>query len=209
MVGSGVRGTRGPFAAREGRIMLDKAELGRRVKLERLSKGMTLKQVADASGMSPTHISEIERGRTSPTVGALLRIARALGKSATYFVEDEELPSVSVVRRHERTHHNMTEGDLDVAGLDFLTRGIPAGRLRVVELSDVERSPIQGTPHPGEEIILVTEGQLKVTVDGKSYELGPGDCIQYRASLDHTIERLGGEKPNAIWITAAEGLLSP
>ena len=70
--------------------MLDKAELGRRVKLERLSKGMTLKQVADASGMSPTHISEIERGRTSPTVGALLRIARALGKSATYFVEEEE-----------------------------------------------------------------------------------------------------------------------
>jgi len=39
--------------------------------------------------------------------------------------------------------------------------------------------------------------------------LGPGDCIQYRASLDHTIEKLGGEKPNAIWITAAEGLLSP
>jgi transcriptional regulator with XRE-family HTH domain len=178
--------------------MLDKAELGRRVKLERLSKGMTLKQVADSSGMSPTHISEIERGRTSPTVGALLRIARALGKSATYFVEDEELPSVSVVRRHERTHHNLTEGDVGVAGMDFLTRGIPAGRLRVVELSDVERSPIQGTA-----------GQLKVTIDGREYELGPGDCIQFRASLPHKIERLGGEKPKAIWITAAEGLLSP
>lgn len=189
--------------------MLDKAELGRRVKLERLSKGMTLKQVADSSGMSPTHISEIERGRTSPTVGALLRIARALGKSATYFVEDEELPSVSVVRRHERTHHVLTEGELDVAGLDFLTRGIPAGRLRVVELSDVERSPIEGTPHPGEEIVLVTAGQLKVTVDGKPYELGPGDCIQFRASLEYKIERLGGEKPKALWITAAEGLLSP
>ncbi|MCK4915813.1 MAG: helix-turn-helix transcriptional regulator, partial [Candidatus Eisenbacteria sp.] len=84
--------------------MLDKAELGRRVKLERLAKSMTLKQVADSSGMSPTHISEIERGRTSPTVGALLRIARALGKSATYFVEDDELPTVSIVRRHERPH---------------------------------------------------------------------------------------------------------
>ncbi|MFH1502218.1 MAG: XRE family transcriptional regulator [Candidatus Eisenbacteria bacterium] len=189
--------------------MLDKAELGRRVKLERLTKGMTLKQVADSSGMSPTHISEIERGRTSPTVGALLRIAKALGKSATYFVEEEELPSVSVVRRHERAHHTVTEGDQGIAGLDFLTRGIPAGRLRVVELSDVERSPVRGSKHPGEEIILVLAGQLKVTVDGSEYELGPGDCIQFRASLDHEIEKLGGEKPKALWITAAEGLLSP
>ena len=127
--------------------MLDKAELGRRVKLERLAKGMTLKQVADASGMSPTHISEIERGRTSPTVGALLRIARALGKSATYFVEEEELPCVSVVRRHERAHHVITEGDTSVAGIDFLTTGIPAGRLRVVELADLAAGPVEGTLH--------------------------------------------------------------
>lgn len=189
--------------------MLDKAELGRRVKLERLSKGMTLKQVADSSGMSPTHISEIERGRTSPTVGALLRIARALGKSATYFVEEEELPSVSVVRRHERTHHTLTEGDQGIAGLDFLTKGIPAGRLRVVELTDVERSPVQGSKHQGEEIILVTGGQLRITVDGTPYELSSGDCIQFRASLDHHIEKLGGESPRALWITASEGLLSP
>jgi transcriptional regulator with XRE-family HTH domain len=189
--------------------MLDKAELGRRVKLERLSKGMTLKQVADASGMYPTHISEIERGRTSPTVGALLRIAKALGKSATYFVEEEDLPSVSVVRTHERAHHDLIEHGKGVAGIDYLTTGIPAGRLRVVELTDVERSPIEGPRHPGEEIILVTGGELKVTVDGTSYELGPGDCIQFRANLDHKIEKLGGEKPRALWITAAEGLLSP
>jgi transcriptional regulator with XRE-family HTH domain len=184
--------------------MLDKAELGRRVKLERLSKGMTLKQVADASGMSPTHISEIERGRTSPTVGALLRIAHALGKSATYFVEEEQLPTVSVVRRHV-----VTEGESGVAEIDFLTTGIPAGRLRVVELMDLQRSPIQGTRHEGEEIILVTSGQLKVTVDDAVYELGEGDCIQFRASLPHRFEKLGGEEPKALWITASEGLLSP
>ena len=189
--------------------MLDKAELGRRVKLERLSKSMTLKQVADAAGMSPTHISEIERGRTSPTVGALLRIARALGKSATYFVEEEQLPSVSVVRAHERNHHRVTESGEGVADIDYLTTGIPAGRLRVVELRDVERSPMDCTRHPGEEIILVTEGQLKVTVDGTPYELSPGDCIQFRANLSHTVEKLGGETPRALWITASEGLLSP
>jgi transcriptional regulator with XRE-family HTH domain len=189
--------------------MLDKAELGRRVKLERLAKGMTLKQVADSSGMSPTHISEIERGRTSPTVGALLRIARALGKSATYFVEEDELPTVSVVRRHERAHRKITEQGRDVADVDFLTRGIPAGRLRVVELQDLSEGSITGQTHQGEEIILVTSGRLKVTVGEETFELDEGDSIQFKGSAPHTFEQSGAESPRAFWITASEGLLSP
>jgi transcriptional regulator with XRE-family HTH domain len=189
--------------------MLDKAELGRRVKLERLAKGMTLKQVADASGMSPTHISEIERGRTSPTVGALLRIAHALGKSATFFVEEDELPTVSIVRRHERPHRTITEGGKDIADADFLTRGIPAGRLRVVQLQDFSDGRIQGATHQGEEILLILSGKVKATIGAESYELSEGDSIQFKGSIPHSFERMGDESPRAFWITASEGLLSP
>jgi transcriptional regulator with XRE-family HTH domain len=189
--------------------MLDKAELGRRVKLERLAKGLTLKDVADGSGMSPTHISEIERGRTSPTVGALLRIARALGKQATYFVEEDELPSISVVRRHERAHRMIADGGRTVAGADFLTRGIPAGRLRVVEMAGISGGTVEGTIHEGEEIILATAGRVKVTIADTSYELDEGDCIQFRATVPHRIERIGGEEARVLWVTASEGLVSP
>jgi transcriptional regulator with XRE-family HTH domain len=189
--------------------MLDKAELGRRVKLERLAKSMTLKQVADASGMSPTHISEIERGRTSPTVGALLRIAKALGKSATYFVEEDELPTVSVVRRHERLHRTITDGERNVADVDFLTTGIPAGRLRVVQFGGLSQGSVEGPVHQGEEILLVMSGRVKVTVGEEDFELGEGDCIQFKGSAPHKFESVGGEQPRAFWITASEGLLSP
>ena len=188
---------------------MDKAELGRRVKLERLAKSMTLKQVADSSGMSPTHISEIERGRTSPTVGALLRIARALGKSATYFVEEDELPTVSVVRRHERPHRKITEGDKSVADVDFLTKGIPAGRLRVVQFQTLSDGEVPGPVHQGEEILLVTAGAIRVTIGSDIYELSEGDCIQFKGSAPHKFESIGDRKPQAFWITASEGLLSP
>ena len=188
---------------------MDKAELGRRVKLERLAKSMTLKQVADASGMSPTHISEIERGRTSPTVGALLRIARALGKSATYFVEEDELPTVSVVRRHERPHRTITDGERNIADVDFLTKGIPAGRLRVVRFQGISDGDIAGPVHQGEEILLVTAGTVRVTVGEDNYELSEGDCIQFKGSAPHKFESIGDERPQAFWITASEGLLSP
>jgi transcriptional regulator with XRE-family HTH domain len=189
--------------------MLDKAELGRRVKMERLAKNMTLKQVADSSGMSPTHISEIERGRTSPTVGALLRIAHALGKSATYFVEENALPTVSVVRRHERQHRAITEGDRSIAEVDFLTSGIPAGRLRVVELKGSGAGEVAGPIHQGEEILLVTAGRLAVIVGDEEFELGEGDCIQFKGSVPHAFRSVGDQEPQAFWVTATEGLLSP
>jgi len=190
-------------------MKLDKAELGKRVKLERLSKGMTLKQVAEASGMSPTHISEIERGRTSPTVGALLRIAHALGRSATFFVEEERLPTVSIVRDHERVHRTQSEAGRDLAGLDFLTTGIPAGRLRVARISSLSEKGIEAPVHEGEEILLVNSGRVRVTIGDESYELGPGDAVQFKSNQPHHLERIGEEEPDVLWITASEGLISP
>jgi quercetin dioxygenase-like cupin family protein len=159
--------------------------------------------------MSPTHISEIERGRTSPTVGALLRIAKALGKSATYFVEEDELPTVSVVRSHERPHRAIKEGDKDVAEVDFLTKGIPAGRLRVVQFQGLSQGEVAGPLHQGEEILLVTAGTMRVTVGEEDFELSEGDCIQFKGSAPHKFESVGDQPPKAFWITASEGLLSP
>jgi transcriptional regulator with XRE-family HTH domain len=189
--------------------MLDKSELGRRVKAERLARDMTLKQVADAADMSPTHISEIERGRTSPTVGALLRIARALGKPATYFVEEEELPVVSVVRRGDRATRVVTEGGRSVATASYLTAGIPAGRLRVTEFADLGQGRIDGPVHQGEETLVVTAGRVRVTVGEVSYDLSAGDSIQFKGVLRHSVERLGDEKAQVLWVTASEGLLAP
>ena len=60
-------------------------ELGRRIRKLRIERRMTLKQVEQAAALSATHVSEIERGRTSPTIGALVRIARALQKDTSYY----------------------------------------------------------------------------------------------------------------------------
>ncbi len=78
--------------------IVDVTELGRRVRALRLQRGMTLKQVESLCGLSATHLSEVERGRTSPTLGALTRLAGALGRETAYFLEPEELPEVAVHR---------------------------------------------------------------------------------------------------------------
>src|SRR6266540_4709833 len=78
------------------------AELGRRIKLKRISRGLTLKDLEERGGISATHVSEIERGKASPTVGALGRIARALGLRPATLVEAQTLPDLTVKRAAER-----------------------------------------------------------------------------------------------------------
>src|SRR5438093_12552772 len=74
------------------------AELGRRIRMLRISRGLTLKELEERGGISATHVSEIERGKASPTIGALGRIARALGLRPATLVEPHMLPEVAGTR---------------------------------------------------------------------------------------------------------------
>ena len=53
--------------------------------VEILAKGLTLKEIEAKVGVSATHVSEVERGKTSPTVGALSKIAAALEVNASNY----------------------------------------------------------------------------------------------------------------------------
>ncbi len=82
---------------RQGCRIVNNLELGKRIKQLRLSQGFTLKDIESKVGVSATHVSEIERGKTSPTVGALAKIASALQVNPSFLVD---LP----VGGHERGH---------------------------------------------------------------------------------------------------------
>src|SRR2546425_12090700 len=92
-------------------------ELGRRIKLLRVSRGLTLKDLEQRGGISATHVSEIERGKASPTVGALGRIARALGMRPATLLEPLVLPEVSPMRASERDGRQMQWGSARLAPL--------------------------------------------------------------------------------------------
>src|SRR5436309_4807248 len=88
---------------------LSARDLGRRIRMLRISRGLTLKELEERGGISATHVSEIERGKASPTIGALGRIARALGLRPATLVEPHMLPEVAVTRAAER-HARRVQG---------------------------------------------------------------------------------------------------
>ncbi len=106
--------------------MLTKQALAKRIREARHRRKMTLKQVEKLSGFSSTHISEIERGRTSPTIAALTKIAEALSKDPCFFIEDRELEEVCVMPL-EAAEERSDRGSIAVRSLSM---GVLASHLR-------------------------------------------------------------------------------
>ena len=164
--------------------MLDKSELGKRIKKVREHRHLTLKNIEAVAGISATHISEIERGKTSPTLGALLRISRALGKDPAYFVEEKDLTETSIVTLESREEESINGG---VGTMERLTSFIPGGRLQccLIRLGAGKSRHEKAHSHAGNEAVLVLSGSVQFRIGKEEHELGEGDSIYYDAVEPH------------------------
>ncbi|MBP2680161.1 MAG: Transcriptional regulator, family [Candidatus Krumholzibacteriota bacterium] len=180
--------------------MPEKAELGKRIKKIRESKHLTLKNIEAAASISATHISEIERGKTSPTLGALVRISRALGKDPAYFIEEQELGDVSLVTAENRIQESLKGG---AGTIERLTSSIPGGRLQACVITLDEAKTHRGDPHThhGNEAALVLSGRFTFKVGHDEFEIGEGDSIFYDAAELHSYRNASSDrKASMLWV---------
>ncbi len=177
---------------------VDSRELGLRIRRLRTERHLTLKQVEEACGLSATHLSEIERGRTSPTIGALARIARALGRDASYFIEADDLPDVAHLPRQEITGFVTARG----VHVEPLTPGVPGNQLFAYRLlfpsADSGPLALGAQPLSGEVLYLVIRGRLESEFGETRLTLGAGDAAQGRLLQPHSLRAVGGEPAEAI-----------
>ena len=181
--------------------MPDKSELGRRIKSVRDGKHLTLKTIEGSAGISATHISEIERGKTSPTLGALLRISKALSKDAAYFLEDEDLGDFSLVTSENRLKESLAGG---AGSIERLTTSIPGGRLQAcfITLAPGKSRHSQPHTHFGNEAAVVVSGKMRFKCAGEVIELEEGDAIHYHANVEHSYENASKrDDATMIWIS--------
>ncbi len=186
--------------------MITKEEIGRRIKKVREQQHLTLKNVEAKAGISATHISEIERGKTSPTIGALIRIAEALGKAPAYFIEDRELKDVSFIALEDREKKKLERVDGEA---ELLTNSIPSGKINalLITLPPVSPGEIPVHAHDADEAALVLEGSVRFRVDEEEYVLSEGDSIYYVASKEHGYANASdSEGAKMIWFASERGV---
>jgi transcriptional regulator with XRE-family HTH domain len=184
--------------------MPTKQEVGERLRLARFKRDMTLKDVAARSGMSATHISEIERGKTSPTIGALQKISKALGERPAHFVEERSVCDATLVRRGERIRGYMVGADGNTVDLERLTPDCPWGNAHIVHKKSQPGERLNRTPVLGELVLLCLEGMYRITLQGESYVIREGDTIQFFLDNGYQIEDISEDGSELVAVGAYE-----
>jgi transcriptional regulator with XRE-family HTH domain len=163
---------------------LDMTVLGHRLRAERRRRGLTLADLAAASGVSRSMLSEVERGSRVPTVLILDRIATGLGTSIARLLRDEQAARTVLLRRAEQ------DVAWDASGwerrvLSPVLPGVEFEFMRTTIGARVDAGVFQ--PHaPGSrEYLAVEAGTLRLSLDGEDVELGQGDSIFYAGDCRH------------------------
>ncbi|MFY9487440.1 MAG: XRE family transcriptional regulator [Solirubrobacterales bacterium] len=185
---------------------LDPAVVGQRVRKLRDAMQLSLRDLAERSGVSAPMLSQVERGETSPTLSVAARIANGLELSLSQLLRLDETHHVVVVKADDRR-----AGDTRAAGhaYELLTPPLPGQR---VELSEHTLQPGattggEGDPpihEPGSrETVALHHGELDLVVDGDRHHLTAGDSVTFDADLAHHFENPGDGEAVFLAVTTA------
>jgi transcriptional regulator with XRE-family HTH domain len=192
--------------ATTGVASTDGGGLGPRVRALREAMDLSLRDLAERSGVSAPMLSQVERGETSPTLQVAKRIATGLELRLSQLLRLDEDGAVSVVRVGERRHG---PGAVTGHSYQILTPPLPGQR---AELSRHALEPGAVTGGPGDpprhepgsrETALVERGRVVLFCDGQRYELLDGDCVTFDADLNHHFENPGPEEAVLLAVLSA------
>lgn len=174
--------------------------VGKKLKAIRLKQGLTIQDLAARSRVSSNMISRVERGLTIPSVQILMKLAEVFDKSIDYFVEE-------VTTTHEVVFSSPGQRDTTVYDddLNMHTESFTSGLRDPQFMSFLCSVPVGGSSgrqqmyHPGDELIVLLEGQLQVTIAGESYLLEAGDSLSFKSHLPHRWDNIGDGEAKVIW----------
>lgn len=173
----------------------DEAGVGVRIRGLRQRKGLSLRELAEASGMSSNAISLIERGENSPTVASLRRLAKGLGVPIAAFFQDFSERSVSFVKGSQRAR-----SDAGGVLVESLSPGIVNQSLEpfVITLEVGAGYDSETYTHEGEEFVYCLHGSIEYQVHDRLYTMEAGDSLLFKASLAHRFRNLGASPAEAL-----------
>lgn len=168
------------------------SDVGGRMRLQRMSRGLSVRALARNAGITAGALSQIENGKSSPTVSTLKKLLTAMGLSlGEFFEQDGEAKGVGRFVFRSSNLINIAPG----GGLRFLS--IPGtSKGRALQVLHETYAPGAGTGnehyhHAGEEAGFCLSGSVEITVGGRREVLGPGDAYYYASTLPHRWRNIG------------------
>lgn len=171
-------------------------QLGQKIKSCRLARGLTIKELAEASQITSSMLSQIERGQASPSLNTIRLLAIALDEPLYRFFLDTPDIQSDVVRKESRRqlidqgiHYEILTPDMN-------------GTIEMMQLTLPPETKNWQEPlsHKGEEVALVQAGTVKLTLNLETAILYAGDSVRIKSETKHNWENIG--KDTAVIIFA-------
>jgi transcriptional regulator with XRE-family HTH domain len=185
--------------------MTPTVSIGPRIRALREAEGLSLRDLAERSGVSAPMLSQVERNETSPTLATAHRIAAGLELSLSQLLRLDEGPPVSVIRARDVKPSRERRGHRT----EVLTPALPGQR---AELSRHTLDPGAATGDPGDpplhepgarEIAHVEHGTVVLCIDDERHALDAGDTVTFDADLPHHFENPGPRAATFLAVVAA------
>lgn len=173
--------------------------IGKQIRHRRKQKNLTLKQVAEKAECSDVFISQVERSLASPSIATLKRIANALDVNLISLLQADEAKEEHVVtRKKDRVQFKFPHTEVYS---ELLTTNIRNKQMqpiyKIIKPGAGSEGPYR---HDGEEMGVVLEGTLELTVDKQVYDLEPGDAFYFSSSRTHGYRNKGKEETRLVWV---------
>ena len=175
-------------------------EMGEKLKSFRKTNGLTLKDLAAKVGCTDSYLSQIERGKVSPSIATLKQIADSLNVRIVDFFIDQHSDNDIVTPEDERIVITQKRWKTKICQLvknvgnkkmqPFYTTIQPGGGSK------------EAYSHPGEEFGLVLKGELTLTVDGKSYKVKENESFYISSVQPHSWINQGKVPTVVVWVVS-------
>jgi transcriptional regulator with XRE-family HTH domain len=158
-------------------------DVGTRLRMLRAGASLSIRALAEKSGLNVNTLSLIENGKTSPSVSTLQQLASALSVPVTeFFVAKQENKTVVHQRNGQRPRAGFARGVMEDLGAGMSRFGAEPLIVTLEANADSGKNPIV---HTGREFVYCLEGHIAYMVDTETYLLGPGDSLLFEAYLPH------------------------
>ncbi|EHJ02238.1 helix-turn-helix domain protein [Clostridium sp. DL-VIII] len=162
--------------------------IGNKLKYIRSKRNLSLDELSKLTGVSKAMLGQIERGQSNPTVSTLWKIATGLKVSFSVFI-DESNDELNIIDQEDIIP--IIEENSKMRLYPIFPFDISKGfEIFTIELESGCIHP--STPHNDEveEYILVTQGEIEMIIDNKSFRLKKGNSLNFKANKSHTYKNI-------------------
>ena len=175
--------------------------VGQQLRAMRKARRLSIRSLAEISGLSVNTLSLIENGKTSPSVNTLSQLAQSLNVPIPAFFEIKHKKQIAYQKAGERKQIVFAQGQLE-----SLSEGMPrmGSEPFITRLEPNASSGAEPIVYGGRQFIYCLEGHITYVVEGEAYPLAPGDSLIFDAYTPHSWKNTAATSSRALLVLCPE-----